>query len=142
MAEILELADAVVAVLNAATLSQPVSAQRQYQPRFELPEMAELHVTVIPKSVTVTQIARNKAAKDYAIDIGIQKKFQADSAAELDPLMTLTEEFAGLFEFKPLAGYPHAVWIRTEYPTLFAPEHMERLGQFTGVVTLTFRIAR
>jgi len=138
----IEIADAVVVVLNAATLSQPVTAQRQYQPRFELPEMAELHVTVIPKSVTVTQLARNKAAKDYQIDIGVQRKFEAGDAAAIDALMDLTEEIAGLFEFKPLAGYPHAVWIRTEYPTLFVPEHMERLGQFTGVVTLTFRIAR
>ena len=142
MAVILELVDAVVAVLNAGTLGQPVSATRQYQPRFELPELTELHVTVIPKSVTVTQIARNRAAKDYQIDIGVQRKFEAGDAAAIDALMDLTEEIAGLFEFQPLAGYPDAVWIRTEYPTLFAPEHLERLGQFTGVVTLTFRAVR
>lgn len=141
MAVIVEIADAITTALNEAALSQPVSATRQYQPKFELPEMSDLHVTVIPKAVTVTQIARNKAVKDYQIDVGVQQKLEAGDAAVIDTLMDLTEEIAGLFEFKPLAGNPAAAWVRTEYPTIFSPEHMERLGQFTGVVTLTFRVA-
>lgn len=41
-ATILALADAVVAQINAATFSQPVMAERYYQPKFELSEMTAL----------------------------------------------------------------------------------------------------
>jgi hypothetical protein len=46
MAVILDIADAVVAELNATAFSQPLTAERYYRPQFELSEMTELKVTV------------------------------------------------------------------------------------------------
>jgi hypothetical protein len=53
MAVILDIADAVVDQLNATTFSQALTAERHYQPRFELSEMTELKVSIVPRSILV-----------------------------------------------------------------------------------------
>ena len=47
MPVITDVADAVVAELNAQTFSLPFEAKRSYQPQFDLAEMKDLHVTVV-----------------------------------------------------------------------------------------------
>ena len=111
-------------------------------PQFELPEMDELHVTVVPKAVEITGASRGAGTYDYKIDVAVQKRFEAGDAAELDPLMHLVEEIADHFRFKRLEGYPGAAWVKTEHAAIYAPEHMENFRQFTSVVTLTFRVLR
>jgi hypothetical protein len=142
MSEIVQVADAVVAALNTASFSLPIEAERSYVPQFELSEMGELHVTVVPKAVEIAAAARDMAAYDYKIDVAVQKRFQEGDAAELDPLLHLVEEIAEHFRFKRLEGYPTAAWVKTEHPAIYAPEHMESLRQFTSVVTFTFRVVR
>jgi len=137
-----EIADAVTAELNGHAFSFPYVAERHYLPVFELPEMKTLHVTVVPKGLTVTQIARSKAAYDVQIDVAVQKKFDAGDVVELDPLLNLVEEIAEFFRFKILPGPFRASWIKTEHPALYAPEHMDQLRQFTSLLTFTFRVMR
>ena len=140
--ELLQVADAVVAALKGAELSQEFEAQRLYRPEFELPEMATLHVTVVPKGIEVKPEARGKATYEYKVDVGVQKRFEKGDATELDPLMQLVEEIAGLFRLSRLAAFPQAVWVKTEHAPVFAPEHMEGLRQFTSILTFTFRVVR
>ncbi len=140
--ELLKVADAVVSELNGAALSMAFTAARHYQPSFDLCEMKELHVSVVPKGIEVSQAGRNTGSFDYKIDIGVQRKYAEESAAELDPLMALVEEIAELFRFKRLARLPEAAWIKTEHACVFAQEHMRELRQFTSVLTLTFRVVR
>lgn len=139
---LIQIADAVVAGVNAATLSMPVTAKREYQPLFELEDMQNLHVTAVPKSVDVSRASRSQAVYDYKIDVAVQRKFAEDSAAEIDPLMQLVEEIADAFRFKALPGLPGAIWVKTEHPAIYAPEHMSELRQFTSVLTFTFREIR
>jgi hypothetical protein len=89
MSELLRVADAVTSTLNSEALSLPFTAERQYLPQFDLAEMKDLHVTVVPRGVDVTQAARSKAVHDYKVDVAVQKKFEKGDAAELDPLMRL-----------------------------------------------------
>ena len=142
MAEILQVADAVVAALNAGGFSMPMQAKREYLPRFDLPEMNALHVTVVPRGLEIQAASRTAAAYDYKIDVAVQKRFSTGDAAELDPLLSLVDEIASFFQMKRLEGYPPAAWVKTEHPALFAQEHMEVLRQFTSVVTFTFRVVR
>jgi hypothetical protein len=55
----IEIADAVVAALNGATLGQPVSAERYYLPEFDLKDMDTPHVSVVPAELDA--IGRNFA---------------------------------------------------------------------------------
>ena len=142
MAVIIDIADAVVTELNAATLSLPLTAERHYRPIFDLKDMKTLHVTVVPKGVEVTPAGRSNNHYDYQVDVAVQKKFAKGDAAELDPLVGLVEEIADFFRLRRLTAYPTAVWRRTEHPTVYAPEHMDELRQFTSVLTFTFRIVR
>jgi len=142
MAVVTDLADAVVAELNAATFSQPVTAERHYLPQFDLPEMKTLHVTVVPKGVVLSTSDRARGQGDYSIDIAVQKKFETDENTELDPLVALVEEIADHFRARRLASYPNAAWLKTEQTVLYAPEHIHELRQFTSVLTLTYRVVR
>ena len=140
--ELIQLVDAVVAALNGGTFSMPFTAERHYQPLFDLAEMKDLHVSVVPRGIGVEQIARDKGAFDYRVDVAVQKKFAKGDAAELDPLVALAEEIAESFRGKRLPGMPGAAWVKTEHSPVYAQEHMQELRQFTSVMTLTFRITR
>jgi hypothetical protein len=142
MAEIVLVAEAVKEALNAASFSQPLTAERKYLPLFDLTDMKDLHVTVVPRGVTVSSLGRNRNQYDYQVDVAVQKKLADEGPADVDPLMSLVEEIADHFKLKRLAGYPEAVWTRTENTPVYDPEHMNEMRQFTSVVTLTFRVGR
>ena len=142
MALVTDIAEAVKEELDASSFSLPFSAKRFYQPLFELEEMQDLHVSVVPQALTIFSLSRSQGQYDVKIDVAVQKKFQRGEAAELDPLMDLVEEIAGHFRAKRLAGLPGAMWVKTENAPIFAQEHMEEMRQFTSVLTFTFRVQR
>ena len=137
-----EIADAVVAELNATPLNLPLTAGRVFVPAFALQNMQNLRVSVVPRTVEVTAGTRHRNIYDVEVDVAVQKKFASGSAAEIDPLLTLVDEIADFFRLRSLTEYPSAHWIRTEYRSLCAQEHWDELRQFTSVLTLTFRVVR
>jgi hypothetical protein len=104
--------------------------------------MQTLHVTVVPKGVVLAGGDRSRSQGDYSVDIAVQKKFESEANPELDLLMNLAEEIADYFRGRRLASYPNAAWLKTEQNVLYAPEHIDKLRQFTSVLTLTYRVLR
>jgi hypothetical protein len=141
-AQLILLADAVVAELNAHAFSQPFTAQRLCLPVFELKEMQNLHVTIVPQGLSIIPTSRSRDSVDYAIDVAVQKKLASLDAAEIDPLLTLVEEIADFFRHRRLAAHPEAAWIKTENEPVYSQEHLRGLRQLTSVLTLTFRVVR
>lgn len=139
MAVIINIADSVVAQLNAAALSQPVTAARFYQPRFGVEEMAALHVSVVPRSISNKALDRTHDAFDYMIDVAVQKRTDG-SLASLDALMNLVEEICNLFRSQPLLSFPAARCMEVKNDPVYAPEHLEELRQFTSLITLSFKV--
>jgi len=138
MALIADIADAVVTALNGHTFSQPFTAARAYRPVFDLKDMTDLHVTVMPKGVELTTAGRGLAQSDVQIDIGVQKKLAVSDNAELDPLLGLVQEIA---EFIRATGrFGGAAWVKTENTPIYSQEHLGELRQFTSVLTLTLRV--
>ena len=140
MPQIIQIVDAVVTELNATTFSQPLTAMRSYLPRVELAELRTLKVTVVPSSITVVSASRSQVQRDVAIDVAVQQKLGQEQNAMLDPLLALAEEIAEHFRAKRLDTFPLAACIKTEFKTIYAPEHIENLRTFTSVLTLTFRV--
>jgi hypothetical protein len=138
-ATILDIADAVVAQLNATAFSQPVTAERHYQPQFELSEMTELRMSVVPRSVTSKGLDRSRDSFDYRIDVAVQQKLDP-TPGNLDALMALVEEIADHFRSEPLAGYPQARSTEVENVPVYSLEHLDEFRQFTSVITLTYRV--
>ena len=139
MATILDIADAVVTELNQATFSLPFTAERQYLPRFELPELTALKVTVVPRGLTIQAMDRGRDRFDFEIDVAVQQRRSLDT---LDDLMDLTEEIADYFRKGLLASFPAARCSEVKNDPVYAADHLEELGQFTSVVTLTFQVGR
>lgn len=142
MSKILNIADAVVAQLNSATLSQPVEAKRLYVPSFDLPDMKSLHVTVVPRELHVRTLDRRRNLYEAEIDLAVQKKFSMGDAAEIDPLVELVEEIADVFRLQRLSSFPGAIWAGTEHRLLYSQEHWDQMNQFTSLLSLTFRLAQ
>jgi hypothetical protein len=138
--ELLLIADAVVQTLNAANLTPNFTAQRVYQPSFELPEMKTLQVTVVPKEQEHKRLTRARFIRICRVDVGVQQKFEKGNAAELDPLVRLVRDIAALFEGQPLSGIPETFCLSVKIEPVFAQEHFEQLRQFTSVLTLTFKV--
>lgn len=145
MALITDIADALVAELNAAppgTFAQAFAAARHYRPQFDLAELKTLRVSVVPRGIGVTGLMRNANQHDVSIDVAVQKKIDLADQAELDGLMLLTEQIADFFRLRRLSALPEAIWTRTDNAPVFAPEHLDQKLVFTSVLTLTFRVVR
>ena len=142
MAQIIDIADGVVTELNANAFSQPFTAERHYRPLFDLPEMKTLHVSVVPAGLKINSLSRGADQHEYQIDVAVQKKFQEETPAELDPLMHLVEEIADHFRTPRLDALPGVVCAGVENKPVYAQEHFDELRQFTSILTLTFRVAR
>jgi len=142
LSTVLNVADAVVAQLNTASLSQPVVAERLYVPNFDLQDMQDLRVTVVPRELHVRSLDRGRNNYEAEIDLAVQKKFKKGDAAEIDPLVAFVEEIADLFRLKRLASFPGAIWSRTDHQVLYSQEHWDQLRQFTSLLTLSFRVMR
>lgn len=145
MSTITQVADAIATALNDATFSQEFTAQRLYQPSFELADLETLRVSVVPKSVTVTNASRTHAFLDCAVDIGVQKKLSAaveNADTEIEELLVLAEEIADHLRQKRLEAMPEALWVSLEHEPIFAPEHLDQHRQFTSVLTVTYRVRK
>lgn len=142
MSTVIDIADAVVASLNAGTFSQTFEAERKYQPVYELPDMQTLHVSVVPRSVSITTATRETGYFDCAVDVGVQKKVNPDEPDEIDALMNLVEEIADHLRMKRLNDAPQAAWVSIENEPAFASEHLDQQRVFTSVLTVTYRVRR
>ena len=141
MATIIDIADSVVAEVNATTFSQPVTAARHYAPQFDISQMGTLHVSVVPKGLASKSLDRTRDTFEYMVDVAVQQKVD-QANPPLDVLMGLVEEIADHFRAAALASFPSARCTEVKNEPVYSPEHLTELGQFTSVLTLTFKVWR
>jgi len=147
-AVVLDIADAVVTALNAASLSQSFTAERAYVPIHELQDLADLKVSVVARSLSLVWLSRRDDDFSYIIDIGIQKSIgiggmsNAEIIVASDPFMLLAEEILDLFRGKPLGNDDQLQCMAAENVPIYAPLHLDEKRVFTSVVSLTFKKAR
>jgi hypothetical protein len=142
-ATVIQIAESVVAEINAGDFSKKnLSAQRLYVPNFDLEDMKELRVTVVPREVEYLPLDRATNKFHATIDVAIQKKFSKGDAKEIDPLIFFVEELADYFRLKRLNSYVAARCIKVENAVLYSTEHWTQFNQFTSLLTLTFELAK
>jgi hypothetical protein len=147
MAVVVEIADSVVAALNAAHLSQSFEAKRYYLPEFELKDMDTLHISVVPAELDEEIADRSRDRAEYKIHVAVQKRVAKSDPpgldqAAIDGLMTLVQEIDDLFRHKPLFAYTQASWVKTENKPIYDPKHLKESSQFTSLLAFTFRVMR
>ena len=142
MSLVLNIATAVAAELNAApagTFTPPLQAVCSVLPVYDLTQMADLKVTVVPKAVQIDGATRATSQFDVQIDIGIQRKLGSNLEADVAALLDLVDQVAQYLRNRPLATAPHAMWVSTANEPVYAPEHLADKRLFTSVLTLTYR---
>lgn len=141
----LDIADAVTAEINAPgnNLLPGTTAVRRVLPEFELKDLVELKVTVVPRSVNITGATRTSSQYEIAIDIGLQKKIATAPAGSMDTdvaaLGTLVDQIANHLQRRQLTGFPWATWVSIANDPLYVPEHLAQQSVFTSVLTVTYR---
>lgn len=145
-AVVVEIAEAVVDVLNDATLSQTFTASRAYAPVFGVQDededdLEELQVIVVPRELTAVPLARKSSMFDYVIDIGICKR-SADTNALIDPLVLFAQEVMDLFRGKELEGYEQAKCVAVANNPIYDFAALTQNKAFMSLVTLTFSKSR
>jgi hypothetical protein len=142
MTTVLQVADSVTAQLNAAEFDFEFVAERMYVPNFDLEDMKELRVSVVPRDVELMPHDRAHNKYHCRIDVAVQKKFSKGTNEEIDPLVDFVEKIADEFRLKRLTSFQAARCVKAEHSVLYSSEHWEQLRQFTSLLTLTFELAR
>ena len=143
MSTIAAIADAVAAHINAGTFSQPVIAVRMYQPAFTLEDLAELRVSVVPRTVGIAAASRDSSTFECVIDVGVQKKLPTEGEqAEIDGLLDLVEAIADHVRLKRLPDAPEAAWAGIAHEPVVSTESLEQHRVFTSVLSITYRVRR
>jgi hypothetical protein len=117
-------------------------AERLYVPNFDLEDMKELRVSVVPRDVELLPHDRAHNRYHCRVDVAVQKKFSKGTNEEIDPLVDLVEKIADEFRLKRLVSFQAARCVKAEHAVLYSSEHWEQLRQFTSLLTLTFELAR
>ena len=133
------VAEAVKDALNGETFTQEFTATRTQLPEFQLSDMSDLHVTVVPRSDVGTALTRNQDEHLIGVDVAVQQRLSEVSNTTVDALMSLVQEIADFLNRRTIDG---AIWIKTESDPVFAPEHLRELRQFTSVLKITYRLIR
>ena len=140
---VIDVADAVAAEINVSQLAiSGLSAQRHYRPQFELVELKSTRISVVPKSIVITGLARASNQHDCSVDIAVQKKLSSLDPSEIDPLMLLVQDLSDLLRLTRLSAMPTALWVKTENAPIYALEHLENQRVFTALLTVTYRVMR
>ena len=138
MPTIIDIADAVAAELAGGEFSESFTPERRVLPDYELADLKDLRVTVVPRGVEITGASRTLSQHDVQIDVGVQKKLLAgtDLDTEVAALCGLVEEIAAFLKGRRLTG---AAWVRTANEPVYSPEHLAEKRLFTSVLTVTYR---
>ena len=139
MALAIDIADAVVAELSSGAFSQAITPVRRVLPEYELADLKELRVTVVPASVEIEGASRAVCQHDVRIDIGVQKKLGKNLDAEVAELCGLVEQIGEFLKRRPLAALPYAAWVRSANEPVYAPDHLAEQRVFTSILTITYR---
>ncbi len=130
MSELLNLANAV-----ADSLAE-YRAEVTLFPEFDLRELDEMRVAVVPLSTEYKTLSRTACEELLKIQIGVLKRCNGDG---LDDALRFVEALGLGFLNRKLAG---AACVAAGYNPIYSPEHLRERGQFTSVIELTFKLIR
>lgn len=139
MSVIMDVADAVAALLNGGSFSQEFTAVRAYQPVYDLELLKTLRVSVLASGQEIEKGTRSDNDFDFAIDVGVQKKVASPLVkAELDALTDLVEELLDYLLGQALPAEVGVTLVSMANKPIYDPDHLQRKHVFTSVITATY----
>ena len=142
-----ELADALVALLNAASFTADFTAARSWQPKEYLPGLDALQVNVAPRSRANSRLTRGADENRHAVEVSFLKRLtgstEAARQAEIDANADLVEEVADYLARRQLtaSAQAHSV-LSVAIDPVAELTHLDEMLVFLSVVTVTYREVR
>ena len=127
MSEVVNLAVAVAGFLTE------YNAEVLYFPTFDLRDLDDLRVVVVPNSTEYKTVSRERHEEILKVQIGFLKR---GSEENLGDLLRIVEKIGLGFLNRKLGG---ATCVCVAYNPIYSPEHLRERGQFTSIIELTFR---
>ena len=127
MSEVVNLAVAVAGFLTE------YNAEVLYFPTFDLRDLDDLRVVVVPNSAEYKTVSRERHEEILKVQIGFLKR---GSEENLDDLLQTVEKIGLGFLNGKLGG---ATCVCVAYNPIYSPEHLRERGQFTSIIELSFR---
>ena len=138
---LISAADDLVSMLNGHAFSTSFTATRTYLVEKQLKELlGYLFVSVVPRGEKIEPISRESFIRSLSIDIAVQKKPNAFTNAELDPLVLLVEEIVNFLDGVSISGNEQSKITVVNPNPIFAEEHLEEFRVFTSVISLTVKV--
>ncbi|HUX03190.1 MAG TPA: hypothetical protein VMY35_19685 [Phycisphaerae bacterium] len=138
MSRITDIADAVVAALNAETFSVEFTAERAWVPSFDLPDLVDLQVRVIPAQKETARDTRDAWADTHEMHLGVMQKLDAVTNAVIDPLVGLVQEIEDFLrgrKFESVAVTCEGV----DVPVVADPLYLREKRTFQSVLVLELK---
>ncbi len=130
MSEVLKMAELVAAELKE------YKAELVYFPEFDLRELDEMRIAVVPVGTQYKTLSRSAHEELPKVQIGVLKRCGEDG---LDEMLQFVEKLGLGFLNKKLGG---ATCVAVAYNPIYSPEHLRERGQFTSVIELTFKVLK
>lgn len=143
-APLVQIADTLTADLEAAAAAETFAVvftpERRYLPAYDLHELTDLAVTVVPHPEPADELAsRDREQHDARVWVAVQQRVDPDDNAAIDALMDLVEQLKAWVRGHSIADATGARYVRLENKPAFSPEKLRTQRLFTSVITVTYR---
>ena len=108
-------------------------AEVLFFPEFELRDIEEMKVIVVPLAEEYKPLSRTQHEEILKVQVGFLKRGCED---ELPELLRTVEKLGLGFLNKQLVG---ATCVGVAFNPIYSPEHLRERGQFTSVIELSFK---
>ncbi len=144
MAVLTDIADAVVAELEGATLSQTPTVERVFVPSYDRAKVSGLRIYVVATGQAISDFTRGSDEFDYTVRLGIYKPVTlAAMTTECDAMVAFVEEVIDLFRSNDrLTSYADAALVGISNEPAYDPAQLDQHHVFVSLVTLTYRLVR
>ena len=138
-----QMAQAISGLLNGGSFSILFESQVLLKPLFDLTDLGDLKITVVPVSLCLERIARGISSGQYEIDIAVQQKLPVeDMDTVIESLMNLVLEIAQFLDGTPVEyqSGKHTAAVKTDIKPIYSMEHLAEYKVFTSVVTVNYKV--
>lgn len=132
-APVVDVADAIVAVLNAASLSRNFTAVRRHTHNIDRTTLQTVRVLVVPKADLTRKTTRGMIRREIDVDVAILAP--ATDEYDAERLMDFVEEIKDELEGDQMAS---ADWVQHDNDPVYSVDNIDGLQQFTSVVTESY----
>jgi hypothetical protein len=145
-AAITTIAEAVTTLINGATLSQTVTAQRCYIPNYDIQTTPGLQIFVLATDqvIDIANGDRSSSADTYTLKLAIYKQLTRTDGqivtADMDAMIYFVQQVSDLLKANDIEGTGGLIATRNK--PLYDPAQLDKNGTFLSVLEADYLLFR